>query len=82
MDNAAGRLLPLLAAGGMAHVYTFLPREEVSCRHEWFVSQGYEVPHSSGCGNVAPGIFRWVFDLVSRPDREELRPGRLLPYGR
>lgn len=65
MDHAAGRLLPLLAAGGIAHVYTFLPKEDVPRRQGMFVSLGFEVLYTSNCGNVAPGISRWVFDLAS-----------------
>jgi tRNA (guanine37-N1)-methyltransferase len=64
MDSALGRLLPLLADGGMAHFYTFKTKEQVPGLIAAYEKAGLEVARYSSCGNVAPGVSRFVFDLV------------------
>ncbi|MDD1684547.1 MAG: RsmD family RNA methyltransferase [Methanoregula sp.] len=64
MDDALNRLLPLLSEGGMAHFYTFRTKEEVPGLLTAYERAGLEVTYYSACGNVAPGVSRWVFDLA------------------
>ncbi len=66
MDHALDALLPLLSPGGMAHFYTFRTKEQVPGLVAAYRDAGLDVKRYSACGNVAPGISRWVFDLVRR----------------
>jgi len=50
--------------GGMAHLYTFRPKEEMPDLLATFGGRGFTVTYSAPCGNVAPGISRWVIDLA------------------
>lgn len=64
MDRALDVMLPLLSPGGMAHWYTFGPKEQVPGRIASYERKGFGITFYGSCGNVAPGISRWVFDLV------------------
>jgi tRNA (guanine37-N1)-methyltransferase len=64
MDDALDHLLPLLAEGGMAHFYTFKTKEEIPALLALYESGGLTVTYFSACGNVAPGVSRWVIDLA------------------
>jgi tRNA (guanine37-N1)-methyltransferase len=64
MDHAFGTLLPLLAGGGMVHVYTFKAKEQVPGLIAAWGQEGLAVRYCAPCGNIAPGISRWVFDLA------------------
>jgi tRNA (guanine37-N1)-methyltransferase len=63
-DRALDLLLPLLAEGGMAHFYTFRPKEKIPGLIASYEKKGLIVRYSSPCGNVAPSVSRWVFDLA------------------
>jgi tRNA (guanine37-N1)-methyltransferase len=63
MDHALDLLLPLLSYGGMAHFYTFKTKEQVPGLLAAYEHKGLGVTFYSPCGNVAPGVSRWVFDL-------------------
>jgi tRNA (guanine37-N1)-methyltransferase len=65
MDHALETLLPLLTRGGMIHFYTFKAKEQIPGLIAAFEAKGLIVSHSAPCGNVAPGISRWVFDMAS-----------------
>ena len=69
MDHALDLLLPLLSHGGMAHVYTFKTKEQVSGLIAGYEKKGLDVMFYSRCGNVAPGVSRWVFDMVRQSPR-------------
>jgi tRNA (guanine37-N1)-methyltransferase len=64
MDDALLRLLPLLSEGGMAHFYTFKTRKEIPALLTMYEKMGLAITYRSACGNVAPGVSRWVFDLA------------------
>jgi tRNA (guanine37-N1)-methyltransferase len=64
MDHALDILLPLLSPGGTACFYTFKTREQVPGLVAGYEKAGLDVSFYSSCGNVAPGVSRWVFDLV------------------
>jgi tRNA (guanine37-N1)-methyltransferase len=64
MDHALDTLLPLLAGGGMVHFYTFKAKEQIPGLVAAYQEEGFLVTYYAPCGNVAPGISRWVFDMV------------------
>lgn len=64
MDHALGVLLPLLGEGGTAHFYTFKPKEEIPPLLAMYENKGLTVTYNAACGNVAPGVSRWVFDMT------------------
>jgi len=66
MDHALGTLLPLLAGGGTVHFYTFKAKEQIPGLISAYEGEGLVVTYSAPCGNIAPGISRWVFD-ITRP---------------
>jgi tRNA (guanine37-N1)-methyltransferase len=64
MDSALENLLPLLSHAGMAHFYTFKTKEQVPGLVAAYEARGLDVTYYASCGNVAPGVSRWVFDLA------------------
>ncbi|MDI3485324.1 MAG: tRNA (guanine37-N1)-methyltransferase [Methanolobus sp.] len=63
MDYFLETISPLVKDGGFIHFYTFKPKEEIPELIERYENTGFEVLFHRRCGNVAPGISRWVFDL-------------------
>ncbi|MEZ5335646.1 MAG: class I SAM-dependent methyltransferase family protein [Methanolobus sp.] len=63
MDHFLGTISPLVKNGGFIHFYTFKPKEDIPELIEKYEDMGFEVLFYRRCGNVAPGISRWVFDL-------------------
>ena len=63
MDAILPVLSPFLAPGGMIHFYTFKNRRQVPGIIDAFAHDGFSVTYYRSCGNVAPGISRWVFDI-------------------
>lgn len=57
-------VLPLLKPGGLLHIYAFKKREQIEPLKIRYEELGLEVLLSRRCGNVAPGVSRWVFDLA------------------
>lgn len=53
----------LVKPGGYIHFYTFKSKEEVYALIKRYENMGFELLFHRRCGNVAPGISRWVFDL-------------------
>ena len=64
MDHTLEILLPILSYGGMAHVYVFKTREQIPGLIAAYEDAGLDVMVYAPCGNVAPGVSRWVFDLA------------------
>lgn len=64
--RALERLVPLLCSGGEAHWYVFGAPQQVTSFTALFARAGLDTVRHAACGNVAPGIQRWVFDLVRR----------------
>jgi len=64
MDTILDVLSPFLAEEGMIHFYTFRAKNEIPALVEEFAGKGFDLTYRNACGNVAPGISRWVFDLV------------------
>jgi len=69
LDHALGTLLPVLSDNGMVHFYTFKAKEQIPSVIQAFEREGLRVGYSAPCGNVAPGVSRWVFDMARTPGR-------------
>ena len=63
MDQILGVLSPLILPGGMIHFYTFANQRQVPSLIKNYQETGFSATYYRSCGNVAPGISRWVFDL-------------------
>jgi tRNA (guanine37-N1)-methyltransferase len=64
MDDSLDLFSPFAAREGMIHFYTFKAKNEVPGLLEQLSEKGFGLTYQNECGNVAPGIKRWVFDLV------------------
>ena len=64
MDAIFGVIAPRVKRGGMIHFYTFRNHNQADTLIAEFGRKGFEVLTRRRCGNVAPGVSRWVFDLV------------------
>ncbi len=56
---------PVVKNGGMIHFYTFKKLYQIEGLIEKYENMGFEVEFYRRCGNVAPGVSRWAFDLVN-----------------
>ncbi|WP_321507372.1 RsmD family RNA methyltransferase [uncultured Methanoregula sp.] len=65
MDTILESLETCVKPGGMIHFYTFRNKRQVFDIRDGLERRGYDVKLARRCGNVAPGISRWVFDLKS-----------------
>jgi tRNA (guanine37-N1)-methyltransferase len=66
MDDSLGLFSPFTAWDGMIHFYTFKAGNEIPALEQEFSLKGFDITFQNDCGNVAPGIKRWVFDLVKK----------------
>ena len=64
MDTLFDVISPRVNYGGTIHFYTFKNQHQAGAMAAEFEKQGYDVVEMRACGNVAPGVSRWVFDLV------------------
>ncbi|AKB84217.1 class I SAM-dependent methyltransferase family protein [Methanococcoides methylutens] len=64
MDNFLECVLPFVKHGGNLHFYTFKTREDFEGVIDHCSEMGLEVTGYRRCGNVAPGISRWVLDML------------------
>ncbi len=67
MDGVLDILSPLVVQGGMIHMYTFKTKNEIPALIEKYKQKGFDLTYYNSCGNVAPGVSRFVFDLVYSP---------------
>ncbi|MDD4498493.1 MAG: class I SAM-dependent methyltransferase family protein [Methanosarcinaceae archaeon] len=65
-DHFLGKVSQCVKKGGYIHYYTFKPAEQLPPLVEEYENMGFEVSFYRRCGNVAPGISRWVFDLLKK----------------
>ncbi|HVP97360.1 class I SAM-dependent methyltransferase [Methanoregula sp.] len=56
----------LVRRDGIIHFYTFKNRAQAGMLEQEFKKTGYSVISRRRCGNVAPSVSRWVFDLRYR----------------
>ncbi len=66
LNTALDEVIPLIRRGGIIHFYTFTVPEETDMLMAKFRGMGCVVGGMRRCGNVAPGVSRWVFDLRRR----------------
>jgi len=66
MDAILENLEPYVKQGGMVHFYTFRNKRQVAELAGELGGRGFEPVCTRRCGNVAPGVSRWVFDLMKR----------------
>jgi tRNA (guanine37-N1)-methyltransferase len=74
-------VLPLVASrvksGGIIHFYTFQNDRQAEDLALRFPQEGLDVLLSRGCGQVAPGVNRYVFDLLKKS--EQMNPYPVKP---
>jgi len=63
-DGILETVLPLVKSRGILHFYTFKKRHQIEPLKKSYEDLGLEVMQTRSCGNVAPGVCRWVFDLA------------------
>jgi len=63
-DDILGLISPIVRPGGAIHFYTFKKRHQIEGLIKGFEEEGLEVDFRRRCGNVAPGVSRWAFDLA------------------
>lgn len=66
MDPFLERIAGFVKEGGYLHFYTFKAKEQIPELIEDYKSMGFDVESYRRCGNVAPAISRWVFDIRKR----------------
>ncbi|MDF0591586.1 class I SAM-dependent methyltransferase [Candidatus Methanocrinis natronophilus] len=63
-DEILDTIIPLVRPGGSITFYTFKKRSEIEGLIREFEGLGLAVELHRRCGNVAPGVSRWAFDMV------------------
>jgi tRNA (guanine37-N1)-methyltransferase len=63
-DGILETVLPLVKSQGILHFYTFKKLHQIESLKKSYQDLGLEVMQARICGNVAPGVCRWVFDLA------------------
>lgn len=63
-DGILETVLPLVKSKGRLHFYTFKKRHQIEPLKKSYEDLGLEVMQARRCGNVAPAVCRWVFDLA------------------
>lgn len=66
MDHFLGGVSKFVRKGGYIHFYTFKAESQIPGLIEEYEKMGLEVEFYRRSGNVAPGISRWVFDLIKK----------------
>jgi tRNA (guanine37-N1)-methyltransferase len=64
MDAVLDAIAPVVLRDGMIHFYTFKKRHQIPGLVREYADRGFGLTYYNSCGNVAPGVSRWVFDLV------------------
>lgn len=66
MDQILEVIAPLVKKGGAMHFYTFKKQYQIDRLVERYKEMGLRTELFRRCGNVAPGVSRWAFDLVKQ----------------
>ncbi len=66
LDPCLMGISQLVKKGGMIHFYTFKLQSEIEGLIDKYERMGLETVFYRRCGNVAPSVSRWVFDLLKR----------------
>jgi tRNA (guanine37-N1)-methyltransferase len=64
MDKILETITHAVRTGGAVHFYTFKRRQQIEGLSKKYEDMGFEIGLCRRCGNVAPGVSRWAFDLV------------------
>jgi tRNA (guanine37-N1)-methyltransferase len=64
IDRILDAVTPLVRTGGIVHFYTFKKPHQIEGLKRAYADSGYRVIRYRRCGNVAPAVSRWVFDLA------------------
>ena len=64
MDKFLEIALPMAKEGGMLHFYTFKKPCQIEELKRSYEDMGLVVVNCRSCGNVAPGVCRWAFDML------------------
>ena len=62
-DGILELIAPMVRPGGMIHFYTFRNRRQSAQLEQEFTRKGLAVVLRHRCGNVAPSVSRWVFEM-------------------
>jgi tRNA (guanine37-N1)-methyltransferase len=63
LDAIFDRILTKVKPRGIIHFYTFKNQTQAKTLVTEFEQNGYELVFYRRCGNVAPGVSRWVYDV-------------------
>jgi tRNA (guanine37-N1)-methyltransferase len=66
MDHSLVEVSKFVIKGGYIHFYTFKAESQIPEIIKEYEKMGLEVEFYRRSGNVAPGIIRWVFDLIKK----------------
>jgi tRNA (guanine37-N1)-methyltransferase len=66
MDSILEVIAPMVKKGGALHFYTFKKKHQIEGLVKLYGSMGLEVELCRRCGNVAPAVSRWAFDLKKK----------------
>lgn len=66
-DRSLSLVMPLVRAGGILHFYTFKNATQIPALEREYSRAGLNIRGIRRCGNVAPGIGRYVFDMECLP---------------
>lgn len=64
MDHFLEKIAQFVRIGGLVHYYTFKKEYQIPGLIEAYEKMGFEVRFYRRCGNIAPGVSRWAFDLL------------------
>ena len=64
-DRILDLIIPVIKKMGMIHMYTFRTTTEIPALITEYCQKGLHVNSFRQCGNTAPGVSRWVFDLCN-----------------
>jgi len=78
MDSVLEAVSSRVKKGGMVHFYTFKKRQQIEGLVQSYSDMGFEVEAFRRCGNVAPGVSRWAFDLKKNDRLQPLSSGSYL----
>lgn len=66
MDHFLGKVSEFVKKGGYIHFYTFKTESQIPELIKEYKKIGLEIEFYRRTGNVAPGVSRWVFDLIKK----------------
>jgi len=64
MDSILEIVMRKVKKRGRIHFYTFKKHEQIEGLQNSYEEMGLEVELFRRCGNVAPGVSRWAFDMT------------------